>query len=76
MADNVIVITGTDAKGQQIIVECGTDGKPVVMVQGVVGEGCKALSKGIEKALGSKVADKATGDMYGRKNSAVNINRG
>jgi hypothetical protein len=71
-----IVVTGTNGKGEQIIVECGEDGKPTVFVQGVVGEGCKALSKGIEKALGSSISDKPTSEMYGKTNRAHNINRG
>ena len=38
---------------EEIVIEIGTSGDVRIEVNGVKGEGCKALTKGLEDALGT-----------------------
>lgn len=48
---------------EMIIMEIGTDLKPLITVKGVDGSSCKDLTADIEKALGTKISDVPTADM-------------
>lgn len=49
---------------EKIIVTIKPDGLTTVEVQGVKGEGCKALTAALEAALGTPTASVPTGEMY------------
>lgn len=42
---------------QEIIIEVGEDASVTVESKGVVGQGCAALTKAIEQAIGTTTAD-------------------
>jgi len=52
------------SNGGEVIVTIDAEGNVTVGAQGVAGSGCKALTRDIEQALGSVVADRATPEMW------------
>ena len=51
-------------------------GETEVSVQGVCGEGCKALTEGIEKALGATTGDKRTREFFQKAQQAQTAKAG
>jgi hypothetical protein len=49
---------------KQVIITIDSQGNPTIETKGFIGQGCKAGSKWAEGALGQKLTDKATADMY------------
>ncbi len=50
---------------KQIIVIVDTDGNTSVETKGFKGQGCKAASKALVTALGTRQSDKSTPEAYG-----------
>ncbi|MEW6545047.1 MAG: DUF2997 domain-containing protein [Nitrospirota bacterium] len=48
----------------EVIVRIAPDGSVSVEVKGVKGQGCQALSKVLEDALGTTTSDRKTADFY------------
>lgn len=48
---------------EQITVIVGLDGTTEIKVEGYRGSGCKALTEGLEKALGKTTASKTTAEF-------------
>ena len=49
---------------EEITVTINEDASIEVAVKGVAGRSCLSLTKELESALGNKVSDKQTGEMY------------
>lgn len=56
---------------QQVIVNIDADGNVTVAAQGVKGQGCQALTKAIEQALGTTTGDQKTADFYQQEKTHV-----
>jgi Protein of unknown function (DUF2997). len=63
------------AKKPIVTITIEADGETRVAVEGVAGEGCKALTRDIEKSLGKVTEDTSTREMYQRKETTNVYNR-
>lgn len=54
-------------KPQVVTVDIAKDGEVSISVEGVSGQGCQALSKELEDALGEVSVSKPTEEMYRRE---------
>jgi hypothetical protein len=59
----MITIIGTNAKGEQIVVEV-ENGKTTVTAKGFKGTSCVAATAALEAALGEKTSDTPTAEMH------------
>lgn len=57
----------------KVIITIAPDGTTTVAASGVKGTGCKALTEGIERALGETVSDSATKEMNEREQTQKQV---
>jgi len=58
---------------EEIIIRIGKGGKINLSVDGVKGPSCKEITKNLEKALGSTVETKNTGEYFEQKQENTNM---